>query len=84
MGTETEVTIKYFTHLKIHKVVLFGLFHTVGKSIIFQNSAHTTGDFTAKLWFYYISEIPVARINQRKFNIIPETYSNRKSIYQLC
>jgi len=29
-------------------------------------------DFTAKLWLYYISEIPVASVNQRMFNIIPD------------
>lgn len=42
------------------------------------------GNFTAKLWFYYISEIPVARINQRKFNNISDRYRNTKNIYQLC
>lgn len=29
-------------------------------------------DFTAKLWLYYISEIPVASDSQRIFNIIPD------------
>lgn len=33
---------------------------------------HTMDDFTTKLWLYYISEIPVFRVNQRMFNIIPD------------
>lgn len=33
---------------------------------------HTMDDFIADLWLYYISEIPVASVNQRMFNIVPD------------
>lgn len=75
LRAETVVTIKYCMHLKIYKAHLYFFSYSTQQvnPLFFKiQLAHTIDDFTAELWLYYISEIPVASVNQRMLNIIPD------------